>query len=146
MAPLSHEYVRWLDVTMNDVLGVRGVQRIGNLNRERHEHLKFKRPPGNLVLERHTIQKLHRDEGLPLLFAYVVNCADIGMIKRRRSLSLALEACQNLWISGDLIGQELKSNIPMQPHVLGLIDHTHPSPAEFFEDAVVRDCLADHST
>jgi hypothetical protein len=28
--------------------------------------------------------------------------------------------------------------------VLGLVDHTHPTTTEFFEDAVVRDGLANH--
>ena len=28
--------------------------------------------------------------------------------------------------------------------VLSLVDHTHAAPAEFFDDAVVRDGLADH--
>ena len=32
-----------------------------------------------------------------------------------------------------------------KPSVLGLADHTHPAYAEFFDDAVVRDLLVDHS-
>jgi len=33
----------------------------------------------------------------------------------------------------------------MQPRVLGLIDHTHPTTPELLDDAVVRDGLADHA-
>ena len=32
----------------------------------------------------------------------------------------------------------------MQPRVLGFVDDTHPSTAEFCDDAIVRDSLADH--
>ena len=32
----------------------------------------------------------------------------------------------------------------MELHVLGFVDHTHPSAAEFLDDAVVRDGLTDH--
>ena len=31
----------------------------------------------------------------------------------------------------------------MQLYILGLIDHTHAAPAEFLDDAVVRDGFAD---
>jgi len=33
----------------------------------------------------------------------------------------------------------------MQLHVLGFVDDTNPSAAEFFDDLVVGDGLADHS-
>jgi hypothetical protein len=32
----------------------------------------------------------------------------------------------------------------MEPCVLGLVDDTHAAPTEPFEDAVMRDGLADH--
>src|SRR5713226_8553860 len=34
----------------------------------------------------------------------------------------------------------------MQLYVLGLVDHTHTAAAEFLDDAVVRNGLADHWT
>jgi hypothetical protein len=33
----------------------------------------------------------------------------------------------------------------VEGHVLGLIDHTHPTAAELFNDAIARDSLADHA-
>jgi hypothetical protein len=33
----------------------------------------------------------------------------------------------------------------MKPGVFSFVDHTHPAAAEFLDDAVVRDGLADHS-
>jgi hypothetical protein len=32
----------------------------------------------------------------------------------------------------------------MQLHVLGLVDDSHPPTADFFDDAIVRDGLANH--
>jgi hypothetical protein len=32
----------------------------------------------------------------------------------------------------------------VQARVLGLVDHTHPTTAQFLDDAVVRDGVADH--
>ena len=37
-----------------------------------------------------------------------------------------------------------EGNSPVELSVLGLVDNPHPAPAEFGEDLVVRDGLADH--
>ena len=42
------------------------------------------------------------------------------------------------------LGQELQRDQAMQPRVFGLVDHAHPAAAELFDDAVMRDGLADH--
>jgi len=31
----------------------------------------------------------------------------------------------------------------MQSYILSLVHHTHPAPAKFLDDSVVRNCLAD---
>jgi len=60
-------------------------------------------------------------------------------------LRLPLEAGQGLGVFGDIIRQEFEGDKPVQGHVLGLVDHTPPAAAELLDDAVVRDCLADHA-
>jgi hypothetical protein len=45
---------------------------------------------------------------------------------------------------GNIFGQELECHKTTKLGVLGLVDHTHPTAAEFLDDAVVRDSLADH--
>ncbi len=79
-----------------------------------------------------------------MLFANFVNGADVGMVQRRGSLGFALKAGESLRVFGYVVGQELQSNEPAELHVLGFVDHTHPTAAEFLNDAVVRDGLADH--
>ena len=64
--------------------------------------------------------------------------ADVGMIQRRSGLRFALKTSQCLLVLGHRIGQEFQRDEPVQPGVLGLIDHTHPAAAEFFDDAVMR--------
>ena len=70
--------------------------------------------------------------------------ADVGMIQRRGGLSLALEAGQCLGVFSDSIGQKLQRNETAKSCVLRLVDHTHPAAAQFLDNAVVRDGLADH--
>ncbi len=54
------------------------------------------------------------------------------------------EALQGLLVFSQLFGEELQGDGPAQLGVLGLVDHTHAAPAEFLQDAVVGDGLADH--
>jgi hypothetical protein len=44
-----------------------------------------------------------------------------------------------LGVFGDVIGQELQGDKPVQRYVFGLVDDTDTTAAELFEDAVVRD-------
>ena len=49
------------------------------------------------------------------------------------------------WAScGDVFGEELEGDEAAELDVFGLVDHAHAAAAEFFEDAIVRDGLADH--
>ena len=96
------------------------------------------------MFQGYTIEKLHRDEGKAILFADVVNRANIGVVQGRSSLRLALKAGQGLRVAGNLIGQELQRHKTVKPNVFSLVDHTHPATAEFLNDAVVRDGLANH--
>jgi len=51
---------------------------------------------------------------------------------------------QSLRVSGHVIGQELERDKTAEFGVLSLVDYAHPAPAEFFDDAVARNGLADH--
>jgi hypothetical protein len=98
------------------------------------------------MLQRHSVQKLHGDEGLAALVINLVNGADVRMIQGGRSLRFALESGQSLRVFGDFIGQEFQGDETMQLHVLGLVDDTHATAAELLDDAIVRDVLADQVT
>src|ERR1022692_4893884 len=76
---LGDKNIGRLDVAMNDPLGVRGVERVGNLNGEREDQLSFHRSAGNPMLQRLPVQKLHGDVRLLATLADVVNGADVGM-------------------------------------------------------------------
>ncbi len=102
------------------------------------------RAPGDAVLERHAVQEFHGDEGMAFVFADVVDSADVGMIQSRGRLRFALETGEGLRVAGNVIGQEFQSDETVQAGVFGLVDHTHAAAAELFDNAVVRDGLADH--
>jgi hypothetical protein len=70
--------------------------------------------------------------------------ADIGMVERGCRLGLALEASKGLGIIGNLVGQELKRDEALQFDIFGLVNQPHPTAAEFFDDAIMRNNLANH--
>ena len=129
---------------MDDALGMRRVQRIGDLDGQRQQRVQFHGTPGDHVLQGHAIQILHGDKRLAVLLANVVNGADVGMVQRGSRLRLALEAAERLRILGHFIGQKLERDEAVQPRVLGLIDHTHAAAAQLVDNAVMRNGLPDH--
>ena len=141
---VGDEDVGRLDVAMNDAFGVGGVECVGDLDGQRQQRFQRHRMPRNAVLQRHTVEKLHGDEGLPVLLADVMNSPDVGMIQRRRSLRFPLKAGQRMWVLCEVGRQELESDETVQADVLGLVDDTHAATAELLDDAIVRDGLADH--
>ena len=96
------------------------------------------------VLQGRAIHELHGDEGAAFLLADVVDRADVGMIERRGGPSFAAKTLQGLRITGHVIGKKLEGDETAQARVLGLVHHAHPAAAKLFQDAVVRDSLADH--
>ena len=145
MPAIGYENVRGLDVAMHDALGMRGVERIGDLNAERKQSVEFHRAPCDHVLQRRAVEEFHHDEGAAILLADVVNGADVGMIERRRGLGFALKTAQGLGIAGDFIGKELEGDKTVEAGVLRLVNHAHAAAPQLFDDPVVGDGLADHS-
>ncbi len=129
---------------MNNSLALCRVQRIGHFDRQRQQCFGPHRLARDAVLQRYPVQKLHGDESLAVLFANVINRANVGVIQRRGSLCLTLKTGQSLGISGNFIGQELEGNKTAQPRVFRFLHHTHPTSTELLDDAVVRDGLANH--
>ena len=74
----------------------------------------------------------------------LVDRADVRMVQRRRHPGFAQEALRAGPIEAVLGAQELERDRAMQLDVLGLEDDAHAAGAERFEDAVVRDDLANH--
>ena len=144
MTTLSHEYVCGLDVPVDDAFTVRSVECVGDFDSEHQHCFKLQWTPGNQMLERDAVKKLHDDESFTTLLADVVNRADVRVVQSRGRLRFAPKACQGLGIAGDFFRQELECHEAMQTSVFGLINYTHPATAQTFDDAVVRDTLAKH--
>ena len=65
---------------MNDSFSVSRIKCVRNLKSQLQHLLKRQRLAGNDVLEGLAVEKLHRNELLPVLLADVVNGADVRVI------------------------------------------------------------------
>ena len=141
---LSHKNVGGLDVAVNDALGVSGIESPGDVNCQFEQLFRGKRPAQNALAQRHPFQQFHHDEILTLLLADLVDGANVRVVERRSGASLALETFQGRGIRAEFGRKKLQRYVPAEGFVLGLVDNAHSTTAQFLDDAVVRDGLADH--
>ena len=142
---LGHENVGGLDVAVNDALGVRRIERLGDLDRQFEQLVRRQGLPSDALRSVIPSSNSMTMKDLTVLLADLVDGADVGVVERRSRPSLALETFQGLTASElQFGGKKLQSDVPAQRFVLGLVDDAHATAAELLDDAVVRDGLADH--
>ena len=144
VAAVCHEDVRGLDVAVDDSPDVCGIECIGYFNRQGEQTLELHRPAVDQMFQRLPAQALHHDEDMSLMLADFVDGADVRMIQRRGGPRLAAKALEGLRILGGIVGEKFQRNEAAELRVFRFIDDPHPSATEEFNDAVVRDSLADH--
>jgi hypothetical protein len=131
MTPIGDEDIRGLDVPVDDAGGVSGIEGIGNLDGERQKNVRFQGMPGHAMLERHTVEKFHGDEGVAVLLADVVDGADIGVVQSGCGFGFTLKTGERQGIAGKIVGQKLKGDETMQANIFGFIDHAMPPSPSF---------------
>ena len=141
---LGDEDIRRLDVAVHNSAGVRRIESVRDLDPQFEQLFSLQRTALDHVFQGRALQIFHGDESFPVLLADVVDGADIGMVQGGSRLGFALEAAEGLRIFGDVIGQKLQRDEAVQSGVFSFVDHAHPATAEFLNDAVVGDGLADH--
>ncbi len=135
------ENIGRLDIAMDDALGVRRFEPFGDFDAQIEQQIERERLPTDPVLERLAFEALHRQERLAFVFADFVDRADIGMVERRSGLRFALEAFESAPVAGHVFGEELQGDETVQAGVFGFVDHTHSTPAEPLDNAVVGNRL-----
>jgi hypothetical protein len=113
VAAASDEKIGGLDVAMNDSLGVRGVQRVGDFDADVEQAVHFQRVAVHSVLQRSAVEKFHGDEGFAVFFADIVDGANAGMVQGGSGLRLALEAPEGLLVARNFRGQKFQRDEAM---------------------------------
>jgi hypothetical protein len=130
---------------VQQVSGVRNLQRVGDLDADRHDALGRQRRDGGEPIERRPFQVLQDDEVAAILLADIVDGTDIRVVQPRGGAGFTLQPLDRLRIPGDLIGQQLDCDEPPEARVLGLVDDAHTAASERLEHEIMREPLADHA-
>src|SRR5215467_12243940 len=143
VATLRHKDVRRLDVAVNYAFRMCCIQSVCNINRNVQKLFQFHRTASNHMPQCLAVQEFHGDKRLRSMLSNFVNRADIRMVQCRSCSCFTPKAFQSLPLVGKMFRKELQRNKPAQVSVFGLENHTHSATAEFLENAVMRDGLAD---
>ena len=125
MASLGNKDVGGLDIAVHDSGGMRGIERIRDFSSQPQNLVNLHRTPANPMFQGHPFEELHRDEGMAVLFADVVDGADVGMIESGGGLGLTPKSRQGLRVADYVIGKEFQRDEPVQARVLGFVDDPH---------------------
>src|SRR5688572_18718388 len=102
---------------MDDAFGMRGLERVCNLDGGIDELCQIEPLPRKPLRERLALEQLHGDEVIALVLFDRVDGADVRMIERRCGARLPLEAFERLRISREFLWKELDRDTPAEPAV-----------------------------
>ena len=129
---------------MNDALGVRRIQCIGNLDRQVQQQIHLYGLAMDALLERLPLKQFHGDEVPAIGLADFVDRANVRMVQSRCCPGFSLKPLKSGRIFLQLPRQEFQGDVPSQIDVFRLIHHAHAAAAKLLQDTVVRNRLTDH--
>jgi hypothetical protein len=119
-------HVRAFQVAMDDSAIVRMCKGLGQLHAVTDHVVDRQRPAGDPSAERRAVDDFHRDVGVAVGFADVVDGADVRMIERGRGARLAQQALPPFRIRRQITRQNLESDVARQTGVVRAIDLAMP--------------------
>ncbi len=131
--------VAGLDVAMDQASGVSGVQRPSDAIDHRQRVVERQR---RLIDESSEIRAgdvPHRDEQVAVVLARVVDGEDVRFVERGRELGFAHESVPEPLVVGELGGEHLEGDLPLESLVLGEVHDPHAPPPEGAIDAVASE-------
>jgi len=125
-----HLDVRRLQVTVDDPLLVRRLERLGDLPGDRQRIGERHRPARDEDRQVVPVDQLH-DQGphAPRLLE-AVDLRDVRMVERRQRLRFAHQPAEALRLVRELLGEDLDGDVALQPRVAGAPDLSHPAGPE----------------
>ena len=137
LAPAVDHHVRGLQIAMEHALVVRRGQPRAQL--ARHVDRGVMRQPADSPQQRRqvlAVDVLHRQEGMPVDLADVVDAADVRVRHFARHPHLGAEPLDPLGPFGDLVRQELERDLLLEHEIVGAIDLAHAAAPEQAGDAI----------
>ena len=137
LAAIGDENIRRFDIAVNDAFRVRRVERVGDVDRERQQLLERQRIAVDRFLERSAFEQLQNEKRFPVVFADLVDRADVRVAERRRRSRLAEQPLDRRGVGGSALGQKLERHSPAEDEIFGDIHVAHAAAAQLFEHPIV---------
>src|ERR1700722_2605475 len=136
MPALRDKNIRRFDVTVDDSLRVRRIQRVCNLNPQVQRLIDWHWLAGNAAPQVLTVEELHGNEVVTVVLVDFVDDANVWMVQGGGCLCFTLEAAQSLRVRREPIGKKLQGSEAAKLGVLCLVHDAHAPATDFFEDAI----------
>ncbi|GAA5020952.1 hypothetical protein GCM10025734_75670 [Kitasatospora paranensis] len=140
---LGDQDVARFDVAVDEFVGVRRVQRRGDLGGDPDGLAQRQRPlavqQGPQVA---AADVAHRDEEQAVGLPGLVDRDDVRVVDGGRDLGLAGEPLAEHVVAGQVGGEQLDGDGAAQAQVLGAVDDGHTAPADHFVEAVAGEPVA----
>ena len=137
------QHVRGLHVAMYEVARMGRVQGARHLRDDADRIRRIQTAALQALLEVTPLDIAHGDEENVLGRPGLVDRDDVRMVDRRGQLRLAQEPVTERLVPGEAHSQQLESDPPLQPQILGQIDDAHATPAQQRLDPVAGKLGAD---
>ena len=128
--------VRRLQITMDDALFVRRLQRLGYLFRDQQRLIERDRSAGGSLRQVLALDELHDEGAHAARFLEAVNVRDVRMVQRRERLGFPCEPGEPFGIVSERVRQDFERDIAIELRVASLIDLSHPTFADRRSDFV----------
>ena len=112
---------------MDDAVAVCAIEGIGDLGRVVDDFVSRERPARQPRGQRFALEELHDQEGDAVLFAEVVQDADVRVVQRPDDAGFAIEALAQLRVGRELRGQDLDRDLTIEAGVDGAVHMAHAS-------------------
>ena len=115
---------------------VRGLERIGDLLRDRQRFVEGDRPARDPLRQIVTLDQLHHKGAHTAALLDPVDGGDMRMIEGRQRVGFAREPPEALGVVGENLRQDFDRDIAIELRIPGPIDFAHSSRADLAEDFV----------
>ena len=141
-----HHDVCRLQIAVDDAPMLSLLERVGDLLEDVEDRIEIQRAPLHDRLKRGALDEFHGDvverAAVVLAMTDFVDHRDMRMVERRGGPSLGQQT-QCAGVAVAIRAQRLQRDDPSQPEILRAIDVAHAAGSQAFDDAVVREGVAD---
>ena len=129
---------------MNYPFGVGGIECVGDLECDLQHLAQWHAAADDAIFQSLAFEIFHGQKREALVFADIVNGANVWVIEGGGGAGFAAETIEGLRIVRGFFREEFQGDHALETGVFGFVNDAHAAAADFFEDAVMGNRAAEH--